>query len=233
MGTTGLWESEEAARWDAALGGYEDVIGRQGVDRLPELDRWYREELPREIGRRAPPHVTHPELVRVTEWKMKRGVWRARNLVLVKGNDPAAVVDVSAEALSRIPDPRQPIAALARLSGVGPATASAVAAAAAPEVYPFFDELVAAQVPGLGATAYTLGYYARYAAALRERAAEMGAPWTPARVERALWAHAGGKAGAGVAGGRGRGAAAPPGPRHPSGDAHPAPGFSAAPPQTS
>jgi hypothetical protein len=196
METTNLWESGDADRWAAALGGYRDAIGRQGVERLPELDRWYREELPREIGRRTPPHVTHEELVRVTEWKMARGVWRARNLVLVKGNDPAAVVDASAEALSRVPDPRQPIAALARLAGVGPATASAVVAAAAPETYPFFDELVAAQVPGLGPTAYTLGYYVRYAAALRERAAALGARWTPARVEQALWADVGGKAGA-------------------------------------
>lgn len=196
METTELWESGDADRWAAALGGYDDVIGHQGVERLPELDRWYREALPREIGRRAPPHVTHEELVRITEWKMKRGVWRARNLVLVKGNDPAAVADVSAEALARVPDPRQPITALARLAGVGPATASAVAAAAAPETYPFFDELVAAQVPGLGPTAYTLGYYGRYATALRERAAKLGPRWTPAQVEQALWADVGGKAGA-------------------------------------
>jgi hypothetical protein len=53
---------------------------------------------------------------------------------------------------------------------------------------------VAAQVAGLGPVAFTLGYYARYVAALRTRAATLGAPWTPARVERALWAHVGGKA---------------------------------------
>jgi hypothetical protein len=44
--------------------------------------------------------------------------------------------------------------------------------------------------------AWTLGYYARYAEALRERAAALGVGWTPAMVERALWAHVGGKAGA-------------------------------------
>jgi hypothetical protein len=43
---------------------------------------------------------------------------------------------------------------------------------------------------------WTLGYYAKYAAALRERAAAMGGGWTPAALERALWALAGGKAGA-------------------------------------
>jgi hypothetical protein len=63
-------------------------------------------------------------------------------------------------------------------------------------VYPFFDELVAAQVPDLGKVAWTLGYYGKYAAALRERAGALGTPWTPAMVERALWAHVGGKTGA-------------------------------------
>jgi hypothetical protein len=142
---------------------------------------------------------THEELVRVTEWKMARGVWRGRNLALVRGNDPARVEAVSAaalaEACSASPHPTRPIAALAELDGVGPATASAVAAAAAPATYPFFDEIVAGCVPGLGAVAFTLPYYARYAAALRERAGRLGDGWTPVMVERALWADRGGKAG--------------------------------------
>ena len=178
-----------------ALRSYPGVVERQGVARLSELDCWYRDDLPVAIAGRRPARVTHDELVRVTEWKMARGVWRGRNLALVKGNDPALVERTSAEALAAIPDPRAPIALLAGLDGVGPATASAVAAAAAPEVYPFFDELVAAQVPGLGTVAFTLPYYTRYAAALRERAARLGGDWTPVSVERALWAHAGGKAG--------------------------------------
>jgi hypothetical protein len=127
---------------------------------------------------------------------MARGVWRAPNLVLVRGNDPAAVRKTSTLALSRIPHPTGPISELAKLKGVGPATASAAAAAAAPGIYPFFDELVAAQLPGLGPVAWTMSYYARYADALRLAARGLGPEWTPALLERALWAHAGGKAGA-------------------------------------
>ena len=127
---------------------------------------------------------------------MKRGEWRARNLVLVKGNPPERVADTSRAALALVPHPTKPISMLAKLDGVGPATASAVAAAAAPAVYPFFDELVAGQVPALGAVAWTLGYYARYAEALRERAAALGGGWTPVLAERALWANAAGQAGA-------------------------------------
>ena len=190
-----LWAEASPAAWRAALDRYPVVVARQGVARLAELDTWYRDELPAQLASRRPPHVLLAELVRLTEWKMARGVWRARNLVLVKGNAPAAVVDASRAALAAVPHPTAPISALMKLGGVGPATASAVVAAHAPDVYPFFDELVAAQVPGLGAVAWTLGYYARYADALRARAAQLGDSWTPVMVERALWVHVGGKQG--------------------------------------
>lgn len=193
---TNLWSSASRDEWKGALGRYPQVVAAQGVTSLTTLDSWYREQLPALIAARRRPHVTHPELVRVTEWKMARGVWRGRNLALVRGNDPRLVEQTSAEALGAVPDESAPISTLAELAGVGPATASAVAAAAHPELYPFFDELVGAQVPGLGKLAFSLGYYKRYAAALRDRAREVGAGWTPVMIERALWSHAGGKAGA-------------------------------------
>jgi hypothetical protein len=184
----------DPARLRDALARYDDVVAAQGVAKLPGLDRWYHEELPGAIAARHRPHVTADELVRLTEWKMARGVWRAPNLVLVRSNAPDVVIATSIDALALVPHPAKPIARLATLKGVGPATASAVAAAFRPDVYPFFDELVAAQLPGLGKVAWTLGYYGRYAEALRVEAARLGGAWTPAALERALWAHVGGKA---------------------------------------
>ena len=192
---SGLWTSTSESRWRDALHSYSDVVARQGVTRLADLDEWYRDELPQAIAKRRPRHATHAELVKLTEWKMARGVWRAPNLVLVKGNDAELVKKTSADALASAPHPTAPIAALVKLGGVGPATASALASAAEPSIYPFFDELVAAQVPGLGVVKWTLGYYAKYADALRERARALGGDWTPVLVERALWASVGGKAG--------------------------------------
>ena len=189
-----LWNSSSVAKWRDALGRYEDVIEQQGVANLAERDAWYRNELPKAISGRAKPHVTLAELVKLTEWKMSRGEWRARNLVLVRGNDARVVIATTTAALGMIPHPTKPISGIATLDGVGPATASAVAAATAPHLYPFFDELVAAQVPRLGTVAWTLGYYAKYAASLRERAERLGDDWTPMAVERALWANCGGKA---------------------------------------
>ncbi|MDQ6611829.1 MAG: hypothetical protein M3Y64_05305 [Gemmatimonadota bacterium] len=189
-----LWTSTSQSPWRDALARYEVVVAQQGVTKLGELDSWYRDEFPDLIRTRQHPHVTHAELVRVTEWKMARGVWRAPNLVLVRSNEADRVKTVSGEALAKVPHPTAPVATLATLDGVGPATASAVIAAFAPATYPFFDELVAAQVPSLGKVAWTLGFYAKYAAALRERAELLGDDWSAVMVERALWARVGGKA---------------------------------------
>ena len=183
-----------AAALEQALDAYADVVARQGVARLPELDRWYHGVLPGVIAGRCPGYLTHEELVRLTEWKMARGVWRAPNLVLVRSNDPSRVEETSKAALAQIPHPTAPLSLLAKLKGVGPATASAALAATAPQTYPFFDELVAAQLPGLGPVAWTMAYYARYAEGLRAAARQLDGAWTPARLERALWAYAGGKA---------------------------------------
>ncbi len=195
-----LWKSADLAHWRAALASYEKVIARQAVTKLPDRDQWYRDELPAAIAARQPRHVTLPELVKLTEWKMSRGKWRARNLVLVKGNPPEAVKAASTAGLALVPHPTAPISKIAELEGVGPATASAVVSAAEPGLYPFFDEIVAEQIAGLGPVAFTLGYYARYAEQIRGRAHSLGGRWTPTTVERALWAHVGGKAGVGAGG---------------------------------
>jgi hypothetical protein len=190
-----LWTTPDPARWRAALGEYDAVIARQGVAKLPDRDHWYHTELPGAIAARRPRHVTLPELIKLTEWKMSRGKWRAPNLILVKGNPAAEVKAATAEGLALAPHPTAPIARIAELAGVGPATASAVLAAAEPGTYPFFDEIVAAQIPGLGEVKFTLGYYARYADQIRARAQALGGKWTPAMVERALFAAVGGKVG--------------------------------------
>ena len=192
---TALWGSHVVSLWSDALDAYPSVIARQDVAKLPEIDTWYRDELPAIIASRRLVHITLPELVRVTEWKMHRGVWRAPNLVRVKRNPAETVIETTVRGFARCPHPTQAIGEIASLDGVGPATASAIVAALLPTVYPFFDELVAAQIPDLGPVKWTLGYYANYAEFLRVRASELGTSWTPVMVERALWSHVGGKAG--------------------------------------
>jgi hypothetical protein len=195
-----LWSSANCADWEAASDRYPEIIQAQRVRDLPELDLWYRAELPASLAARAPVYVRRDELERVTRWKMKRGVWRERNRLLVIGNEPKTVKRLSIEAFAQVPDPGRPIAVLSRLAGVGPATASAVLAAFRPDIYPFFDELVAMQIPGLGAVSFTPAYYQRYAAQLRELAERLKEQcrerqWSAQDVSQALWAASGGKAG--------------------------------------
>lgn len=193
-----LWHTKACGDWHAALERYTDVIRLQQVNGLPEVDVWYRKELPGRIATRKPAYVTLAELERATVWKMKRGVWRERNRLLVRGNPSTTVKRVSKEAFAAIPDPRKPVDILSTLAGVGPATSSAVLACFAPAIYPFFDELVAMQIPTLGKVAFTASYYQRYAAALRERAVDLDAQckhrgWTAHDMSQALWAASGGK----------------------------------------
>ena len=189
-----LWGRDDVASWRAALGRYASTCAQRArareASRLVDLDAWYQCALPAALGARAPAYVTADELARVTEWKMKRGKYRARNLMLVRGNADDDVRLRSEAAFAAIPDPRRPIVELTSLAGVGPATASAVLAALRPDVYPFFDEVIAAQIAHLGAVTFTTPYYLRYAEQLRARAAALGPPWTAHAVGQALWAEA-------------------------------------------
>jgi hypothetical protein len=189
MLTPGLWTVSDEAPWRAALDAYPAVIAQQPPARLVELDTWYRDTLTPDVQGRSPRLVTHEELVRLTEWKMTRGVWRGPNLTLVRSNTPESVQDAGALAAAHIGQLTKAIGAYTALAGVGPATASAVLALVAPDRYPFFDEIVAAQVEDLGPVAWSTSYYRRYAAALVERAAQLPADWNAVMVERALWAN--------------------------------------------
>jgi hypothetical protein len=197
----GVWQENDCTQWQDRLHNYDKAIAAQGKEKLIDLDRWYREKLLASILERVPPYIQHDELQSIAAWKMRRGSWREHNRQLIAAIPPENVEDVSREAFAAIPDPRKPVAILSTLPGVGPATASAALAAYAPHLYPFFDELVAAFIPGLGPVAFTMPYYLKYASALRERAAQLNATcsgvasttetlhkWTPHDVAQALWA---------------------------------------------
>jgi len=188
-----LWRSADVSEWQSALDGYDAAIAALPNTKLAAHDAWYREALPMLVHARAPMYVTHDEMVRITEWKMARGVWRAPNLVLVRNNPAGAVEAATSEAAALLDVPAKALAAVSALGGVGPATASAVLAVMAPERFPFFDEIVTGQVAphveGMGKIAWTAPYYRKYAAALVARTDALAAGWHATMVERALWAH--------------------------------------------
>ena len=188
-----IWHEHDCKKWHQAFDSYSSVIDQQGDERLSNLDRWYHGELRTTLLGRDEPHILHEELEGIAGWKMRRGVWRERNRRLVGGNPPELVIELSRKAFGEVPDLRKPISTLSQLAGVGPATASAVLAAYAPEVYPFFDEIVAMQIPSLGEVAFTAKYYTSYADEIQQRAAELSTicthkSWFPHEVDQALWA---------------------------------------------
>lgn len=187
-----LWRADDRAMWTEALAGYDAAIAALPNAKLMTHDAWYRLELPARVHARTPMHLTHDEMVQLTEWKMARGVWRAPNLVLVRNNPVGAVEAATSSAAALLAEPAKALAAVCALGGVGPATASAVLAVMAPERFPFFDEIVTGQVAphvdGMGKIAWTAPYYRKYAAALIARADALAHGWHAGMVERALWA---------------------------------------------
>lgn len=192
LGDLPLWRADDRAMWTEALAGYDAAIAALPNAKLMTHDAWYRLELPARVHARTPMHLTHDEMVQLTEWKMARGVWRAPNLVLVRNNPVGAVEAATSSAAVLLAEPAKALAAVCALGGVGPATASAVLAVMAPERFPFFDEIVTGQVAphvdGMGKIAWTAPYYRKYAAALIARADVLAHGWHAGMVERALWA---------------------------------------------
>lgn len=203
-----LWNQNKGAAWRDMLDQYEALILAHAVNQLPEIDTWYRNELPRVIAARNPAYVTKEEFLEILRWKMKRGDWREYNRIRIADTDArvikkaaqdafTAARDLSADAATTSKEYKRPIQRLCELDGVGPATASAVLAAYRPDLYPFFDEWIAREIPTLGKVAFTPSYYWKFADALREKAKELTkldrAEWNAQDVGQALWVASGGK----------------------------------------
>jgi hypothetical protein len=203
-----LYNSTDCARWKRALDEYAALVAAHAVNQLAELDLWYSRDLPPLLASRTPPHVTKEEFLEVLRWKMKRGDWREGNRLRIAGTEGRVIKKAAEEALvaaGTLPadvatgskEFKYPVQRLSELDGVGPATASAVLAPFRPDLYPFFDEWIAKQIPQLGKVAFTPAYYWRYAEALRSKAAELTKrcreTWTAHDVGQALWVASGGK----------------------------------------
>ncbi|OEL21437.1 hypothetical protein BAE44_0017544 [Dichanthelium oligosanthes] len=204
MAETVDFASGDAAAWRAALAAYDRRLEALDKPDLVAVDSYYRHELPALLrGRDPAPFIAKTELVRLLQWKLSRGKWRSHatnaiNWVLVarprlmdfvKGLDDAAVESASRKAFAALPDLSKAITELTVLKGVGPATASAVLAAYAPDVAPFMSD--EAMVAALGnAKEYTLKQYLVFADKLQGKAKELSVGeenFTPSDVERALW----------------------------------------------
>nr|XP_040031881.1 LOW QUALITY PROTEIN: uncharacterized protein zgc:112496 [Gasterosteus aculeatus aculeatus] len=192
-----LFPREDPETWRSAYASYWDAVEAKSNSKKPgkllHLDKWYQEELPKLISGRPDKHVTQSELVKLMEWKLTRGKFRQRLPQLVASNSECAVEKCSRKAFGLLPDVPAAIAELCCLKGVGPATASAVLAAGAPEQAAFMSDEATESVPGLKPVQYTAKHYALYLGKMVERTEKLNKvdpqqDWTPHRLELCLWA---------------------------------------------
>ncbi|KAB1203946.1 hypothetical protein CJ030_MR8G001940 [Morella rubra] len=118
--------------------------------------------------------------------------FRPRLLDFVSSLDEALVKSSSQKAFQFLPDVSKAVSELTVLKGVGPATASAVLAAYAPDLAPFMSDEAMVAVLG-NSKDYSLKQYLLFADKLQSKAKELsseGETFTPSDVERALWSSA-------------------------------------------
>ncbi|XP_017274053.1 uncharacterized protein zgc:112496 [Kryptolebias marmoratus] len=192
-----LFACEKPAAWRSVYEKYWDVVEANAKGKKPgkllELEKWYQEELPSLISSRPDKHVTQSELVKLMEWKLIRGKFRPRLQQLAASNSEDVVQKCSRKAFSLLPDVQAAIAELSSLKGIGPATASAVLAAGAPQLTAFMSDEAVESVPGLKPIQYTAKHYALYLDKMAARSAKLNKVdpqqnWTPHRLEMCLWA---------------------------------------------
>ncbi|KAL9396457.1 hypothetical protein Peur_010710 [Populus x canadensis] len=185
--------SSDVSLWKNSLSAYPARIQSLNKPNLVSLDDFYRIELPSLIHQRNPdPHITTPELSKLMQWKLSRGKWRPRLLDFVASLDESHVKSASQKAFESLPDVSKAVSALTVLKGVGPATASAVLAAYAPDVAPFMSDEAMEAVLG-NSKDYTLKQYLLFVDKLQTKSKELSSVrdiFTPSDIERALWSSA-------------------------------------------
>jgi len=161
---------------------------------LLKLDKWYQNELPKKIKSRGKEsHLTHEELVQLIKWKLARGVFRPRLKDLIQMNTPRVVMQETKKAFRAIDkrkDIEAAVSALSNLKGVGPAMASAVLAAMAPELAPFMADECLLSMPEVEGIDYTMKEYMKLVEKTKEcveRLNAQGGDWNPHKVELTLW----------------------------------------------
>ncbi|XP_059635066.1 uncharacterized protein LOC132277269 isoform X2 [Cornus florida] len=166
------FKCSDVSLWKEALSSYNAHIRSLNKQKpnLLSLDDFYQNQLPPLIRQRNPnPYITKPDLSKLMQWKLTRGKWRPRLLDFVSSLDETVVESASQKAFQSLPDISKAVSELTVLKGVGPATASAVLAAYAPDVAPFMSD--EAMLAALGNSKdYTLKQYLVFVDKLQAKA---------------------------------------------------------------
>jgi len=198
-----FFEQGTPAQFDYVLSKYQEALEAKANSKsskpetLIKLDKWYQNELPKKIQSRGKEgfFLTHDEIVQCIKWKLARGQFRPRLKDLVQMNTPRVVMQETKKAFRQLikrNDIESAIQAMSNLKGVGPAMASAVLAAGAPQLAPFMADECLLSLPEIEGIDYTLKEYLRLVEKTKEcvdRLNAEGSGWTPHKVELAVWTH--------------------------------------------
>ncbi|XP_044159491.1 uncharacterized protein LOC122944863 [Bufo gargarizans] len=190
---SGLFQCSNPKKWRQVSDMYWEVVAAKGAKQkqFVELDKWYQEELPARMAARPQKSLTQEELVKLMEWKLMRGKFRPRLKQMVSSNPASTVESCSRKAFQLLPDVSAAIDELCQLKGVGPATASAILSAGAPDLAAFMADEAVESVPGLTPIQYNLKHYMRYLEELQRKAEALSKAsqqeWTLHQVELCLW----------------------------------------------
>lgn len=203
--TADFFENGSSKQFEFVLTKYPESLQQMADSKkaksetLLKLDKWFQNDLPKKIKSRGKEaHITHEELVQTIKWKLARGKFRPRLKDLITMNTPRMVVQESKKSFRNLfkrNDLEAAIQSLSSLKGVGPAMASAVIAAAAPEIAPFMADECLLSMPDIEGIDYTMKEYMKYVEKTREcverlNSQSQGSPtWTPHKVELAIWTH--------------------------------------------
>lgn len=208
-------QSDKPVDWSAALKSYKEALGavagaKKNPAKLLSLDSWYLDGQTDISRSKAMPYSTCKEkLCKIVEWKLTRGTFRPGLLQKAESNSKKVVESACKEAESTLQAAHsstleevlgkatQAVRVLDKnLSGVGPATATAVLARQFPWAVAFMSD-DAMLASGLFNTAAAIKYDIKtltsFNKLMQEKASSLNQKlgkrvWTGDAVARALWA---------------------------------------------
>lgn len=165
--------SASAAELRAHLGHYAAALEAKKPGLL-EKDAWVHVDLPAALRTREPPHLTKDDLIKLAEWKVTKEKNRPGFVSRIQtGNSEAAVKAATEKGSAKLKVGllKEAYQEICELHGVGPATASAILAAAAPDKAAFMSDEALEDV--VGSRKYVLNEGLELSQKLMKRAAEL------------------------------------------------------------
>jgi hypothetical protein len=182
--------------WEAIDRHYDRMIKMKGGDKLSQLDE-ARSALGKKLRAEKNPFLCLDELFQIVEWKFGKGKPRHALWKHLKSIQEKDLKTLSMESLERAQkgDVKGAVEELSKLSGVGPATASAILSIYKPEYFVFMDDEVIEALYDDGKRGYTIKIYLEVNTKCQKIAHDLNAVdkgtatalWTCHRVGRALW----------------------------------------------